>query len=285
MRLIFCGEDGFSAQVLESLIFDNHEVLCVFCPLYDNNIYARLNLICKKHHIDFYRINDINSSTTETIIKALDPDLIVVCHFEKILKKNIIDLPHYGCINLHPSLLPKYRGLAPQHWPIINGDDETGITVHFINEGIDTGPIIVQKKIKIAPDMYVTDLQMKMLGIYKCIVKDAIKLLKDDRIKPSSQHASNESYYGKLKENQCNINLEDSYINAYNLIRGVSEPYLGARLRTYQIWKASLATKELNEKIRSRYDINDLYFDDKLGALIKFNDGSLIVKKYNTINK
>ncbi|MDB9782913.1 formyltransferase family protein [Winogradskyella sp.] len=285
MRLIFCGEDGFSAQVLESLILDNHEVLGVFCPLYDNNIYARLNLICKKHYIDFYRINDINSSTIEKIIRALDPDLIVVCHFEKILKKNIIDLPHYGCINLHPSLLPKYRGLSPQHWPIINGDDETGITVHFINEGIDTGPIIVQKKIKIAPDMYVADLQMKMLGIYKYIVKDAVKLLRDDRIKPSSQYASNGSYYGKLKENQCNINLEDSYIKAYNLIRGVSEPYLGARLHSYQIWKASLATKELNEKIRSRYDINDLYFDDELGALIKFNDGNLIVKKYNTINK
>ncbi|WP_299120271.1 methionyl-tRNA formyltransferase [uncultured Winogradskyella sp.] len=284
MRIVFCGEDRFSAQVLESLIFDEHQILAVFCPSYDNHIHTRLKLICEKYFIDFYRIKDINSKTSETTIKALNPDLIVVCHFEKILKKNIIEIPHMGCINLHPSLLPNYRGLSPQHWPIINGEDETGITVHFINEGIDTGDIIVQQKMKIEPNIYVSDLQIKMLGTYKCIVKDAIKLLAEQKVEPSPQHKSKGSYYGKLKKDQCHINLNNGYVSAYNLIRGVSKPYFGARLNQYQIWKASVAPKAVDEKIQSKYKRNDIYFDEVLGALIKFNDGSLIVEKYNATN-
>jgi methionyl-tRNA formyltransferase len=285
MKIIFFGEDTFSAHVLESLILDNHRILAVFCPKYDNYIYARLQLICEKHHIDFYRINDINSKGNETIIKGLKPDLIAVCHFEKILKKNIIEIPHYGCINLHPSLLPNYRGLSPQHWPIINGDNETGITVHFINEGIDTGAIILQHKIKIEPDIHVAGLQVKMLQTYKHIMKDAVALLIGQNSTPVLQDSSIGSYYGKLKEEQCAINLENGYQLAYNLIRGVSEPYYGAQLNDYKIWKANIASKELNKKIQTKYKDNDIYFDERFGTLIKFTDGSLIVNKYNKINK
>lgn len=285
MKIVFFGEDTFSTHVLESLILDNHQILAVFCPIYDNHIHARLQLICKKHNIDFYRIHNINSEANETLVKGLKPDVIVVCHFEKILKKNIIEIPHYGCINLHPSLLPNYRGLSPQHWPIINGDTETGITVHFINEGIDTGAILLQHKIKIEPDMHVAGLQIKMLQTYKHIVKDAVELLSDHNSTPVLQDPSSGSYYGKLKEEQCNINLDKGCESAFNLIRGVSEPYFGAQLNGYKIWKASIAPNKLNEKIQTKYKENNIYFDKVFGTLIKFTDGSLILNKYNKINK
>lgn len=284
MRIIFCGEDSFSAHVLESLIFDDHEILAVFCPIYQNYIYARLKLICEKHHIQFHRIKDINSEENESYIRRQKPDLIAVCHFQKIIKKNIIKIPVYGCINLHPSLLPNYRGLSPQHWPIINGDNETGITVHFINEGIDKGDIILQQKIAIDPQMYVSDLQIKMLTTYKFIVKDAIALLTQKKIKLVPQNHLKGSYYGKLKEDQCYIDLDEGYINAYNLIRGVSEPYFGARLNGYRIWRASLASKEVNQKTKAKFEENGIYFDERFGAFIKFSDGSLIIEKYDKLN-
>jgi methionyl-tRNA formyltransferase len=284
MRIIFCGEDSFSARVLESLIFDDHEILAVFCPIYQNYIYARLKLICEKHNIQFHRIKDVNSEENESYIRKLNPDLISVCHFQKILKKNIIKIPVYGCINLHPSLLPNYRGLSPQHWPIINGDNETGITVHFINEEIDKGDIILQQKIAIGPQMYVSDLQITMLSTYEYIVKDAIALLTQKKIKPIPQNHLEGSYYGKLKEDQCYIDLNGGYVNAYNLIRGVSEPYFGARLNGYRIWRTSLAPKEVNQKIKAKYEENNIYFDERFGAFIKFSDGSLIIEKYDKLN-
>lgn len=283
MRIILCGEDAFSVLALESLINDNHQVLVVFCLKYQNKIYARLKLVCKKHNINFYRIEDINAIENQNIIRKQKPDLIVVCHFKQVLKKNIIDIPKYGCINLHPSLLPNYRGLSPQHWPIIKGDKETGITVHFINEGIDKGDIIIQHKITIEPDMYVYDLQVKMMSSYKFIIKDAINKITKKSFKPSYQNTLKGSYYGKLKEVHCNINLKKSYIDAYNLIRGVSFPYFGARLNNYQIWKANLATKKEHQEILNIYGDNGMYIDNKLGPLIKFTDGSLILNKINRL--
>ena len=285
MKIVFFGEDSFSAQVLESLIFAKNKILAVFCPIYDNNIYARLKLICDNHNIGFYRIKDINSIKNEHFIKKLKPDLISVCHFEKILKKNIIKIPLYGCINLHPSLLPNYRGLSPQHWPIINGEKETGITVHFINEGIDTGDIILQHKIPIAPNMYVSELQRKMLDSYKFIMKDAIAMLSQkERVFITQKHL-NGSYYGKLKEEQCLINMDKGINDAYNLIRVVSTPYFGAKLKGYRVWKASKATKEVNQLIQVKYEDNNIYIDKEFGTIIKFRDGSLILEKYDKLSE
>lgn len=283
MRIIFCGEDSFSASALESLIIDQHEILAVFCPVYDNNIHARLKLVCNKHNIEFNRIEDINSKKNELLIKKLKPELISVCHFEKILKNNIIQIPLNGCINLHPSLLPNYRGLSPQHWPIINGDNETGITVHFINEGIDTGDIILQHKIKIDPHIYVSELQRKMLDVYKFILKDAITMLSRKERDFITQITLKGSYFGKLREEQCTININTGFLDAYNLIRGVSKPYFGAKFNEYRIWKASIATNEVNQIIQAKYKDNNLYFDSRIGVFIKFNDGSLIIDKYDKI--
>lgn len=283
MRIIFCGEDAFSVLVLESLIQDNHKVSVVFCPKYQNKIYVRLKLFCQKHNINFYRIGDINAIENQNIIRNQKTDIVVVCHFKQVLKKNIIDIPKYGCINLHPSLLPNYRGLSPQHWPIINGDKETGITVHFINEGIDKGDIIIQHKIAIDPNMYVYDLQVKMMNIYKYIVKNAINKITKQAFKPLTQNISKGSYFGKLKETHCDINLKKSYKDAYNLIRGVSFPYYGARLDNYQIWKVSLATKKEHQEIMNTCSDNGIYTENKLGSLIKFTDGSLIINKMNSL--
>lgn len=283
MKIVFFGEDSFSVVVLESLISKNYEVLRVYSPFYENNIFARLQLICEKQKIEFVRVDDINSIIIQNQIIKLSPDLIVVTHFEKVLKKNIIDIPKYGCINLHPSILPNYRGLSPQHWPIINGDQYTGITVHYINEGIDTGDIIVQRKIQICQDDYVSDLQMKMKKNYGEIIIEAINKIDTNKVMPINQNDNKGSYYGKLKENQCKIDVNGSVINAFNLIRGVSFPYIGASYKNYKIWRAKLASVEINKSKFFKFKENDIYFDADIGNYIKFKDGLLIIEKFNEI--
>lgn len=283
MRIVFFGEDSFSAVVLESLILAKHKLVAVFCPYHKNNIHTRLKLVCERNEISFERVKDINSEDVQYLLKDLNLDLIVVCHFQKILKKNIIDIPKLGCVNLHPSLLPNYRGMAPQHWPIINGDNETGVTVHFINEGVDTGDIVLQKKIPIDLDTYVSDLQKNMLSVYRTIMKESIDLISKKDFFFIKQNHLVGSYYGRLKESHCIIDINKGYIEAYNLIRGISMPYYGAKFGDFRIWKASIAEKKMNYQIQQEFTTNGIYFDSKWGDFIKFADGSLIIEKYSNI--
>lgn len=283
MNIVFLGEDSFSCVVLNALITNGNNVLAVYCPYYENKIFVRLKMICEKYNIKFNRIKDINSDLSANEIALFQPDLIVVAHFERILKYNIIQIPKYGCINLHPSILPNYRGLSPQHWPIINGDIYTGITVHFINEGIDTGDIIRQRVIEIEPSDYVSDLQLKMKNNYGPIVIDAISDISSNKIRPIIQSNKAGSYYGKLKDLDCQININGNALAALNLVRGVSFPYQGAEYNGYKIWKATLASNEFVNKWEKIYTENGIYFVEGLGDFIKFKDGILIVEKYNKL--
>lgn len=280
MRVVFFGEDSFSALVLNSILNNNYSVLSVYSPLYENNIHARLNKLCIDNKIEFKRVNNINSEIIESELKILNPDIICICHFEKIIKNNILKIPKYGCINLHPSILPHYRGLAPQHWPIINGDKETGITVHFVNEGIDTGDIIIQRKIKIRDDEYVSDLQKRMLDIYSTIMVEAINQIRGNKKNKKQNHLIG-SYFGRLKVDDCHIDLNDSFSKAYNLIRAVSYPYFGARLGDKIIWRAKIADINLLSEFQTMH--NGFISHPLLGYFIKFNDGILEVEKFNTI--
>ena len=281
MKIIFFGEDSFSNIVLQSLIDAYFDIVLVVSPYYDNLAHKRLEKNCLRNGIEYIREKDINSNSLFKKLKLKSPDLIVIAHFEKLIKKNIIDLPTNGCINLHPSLLPNYRGMSPQHWPIINGESKTGVTVHFVDETADTGDIIIQREIPIYSDMYVHDLQLKFINIYKTIVVDAIKLLNNNDFIPLKQSHLKGSYYGKLKRQQCKIDLNKSCIQNYNLIKGVSRPYYGAYISDLIIWKAHIATLEeertidiiKQNKIGLNYSINK-------NPYIKLKDGFIIIDKF-----
>jgi methionyl-tRNA formyltransferase len=283
MKLVFFGEDSFSSIVLESLLNNQHEIVGVFCPVYHNKIFYRLKLVCEKFNISFFRVEDINSEFVETQIQFFTPELIVVCHFQKLLKRNIINIPFLGCINLHPSLLPNYRGMSPQHWPIINGDTETGITIHFINEGVDTGDIILQEKIKITDNMYVVDLQMKMMKLYGDIMVRAINEISNVNTIFIKQDLFKGSYYGRLKESQCKIDIDKGIDKIYNLIRGVSMPYFGAYFLGYRIWRARKADFIFTKKVKYIFNELGIHLGTEFGDFINFRDGVLIIEKYNLL--
>ena len=177
MKIAFLGEDSFSNVVLQSLIDAGHELVLVATPFYENLIYKKLELTSKKYSIPFVRSKNINGSDFIEFVRNKNPDLIVSAHFERLIKKDLLSIPSKGCINLHPSLLPYYRGMAPQHWPIANRENCTAVTVHFIDEGTDTGDIILQKIANINDSMYVSDLLTTFLNIYKYIVRDAVALI------------------------------------------------------------------------------------------------------------
>ena len=276
MKIVFCGEDRFSAIVLHSLASTGHELQLVVSPLYENFTYKKLELAAKKLGVKFSRYSEINCHTFQRELTLLAPDLLITCHFQKILDENIIKIPKVGCINLHPSLLPRYRGMAPQHWSIINGDSETGITIHFIDSGVDTGKIIIQKKIKIDENYYVSDLQDNMYKLYPEVMLCAIKLLENGYY-GFKQNEIDSSYYGRLKPENVTINLDTSVFLAKKMIQAASFPYFGARFMNLVIWKADIVNYIFNKT--SSIGINQ---NDKDIYLV-LKDGALLLERYDLL--
>lgn len=243
LNVVFFGEDSFSDIVLKSLIEAGHKVRLVVTPYYENNIYKRMAVTCERNGIQLLRAKKINSDEVCNAVWSTKPDIGVISHFERLIKRQLLDIPRLGFINLHPSLLPDYRGMAPQHWPIINRDKETGITVHYVDEAADTGDIILQRKIPLAEDMYVSDLQMRWREEYKTIVVEAInRILSGAPV--IHQKDMPGRYYGKLTEDQRLIDMHGSVHDAYAKVRGLSLPYAGAKIGNNVILRAHIS--ELN---------------------------------------
>lgn len=282
LNIVFWGEDSFSNVVLNSLIQAGHHVKLVISPWYNNLIYKKLEFTCRKFDIPFERYPKINSEEVFLRVKSVTPDLCVIAHFEKVIKSPILEIPKLGFINLHPSLLPQYRGSAPQHWPIINGEKETAVSVHYVDAGLDTGDIIIQERILIGKDMYVSDLQNEWLKIYPHIVVNAIRRILNGH-PVVKQSALEGSYYEKLKADQCQINIAAGCQSTYNLIKGVSLPYHGAQLGDVIILRAHYPDNDVAKKIINEYATNGAYLQTEFGNFLRLSDGVLIIDKYKNV--
>jgi methionyl-tRNA formyltransferase len=143
------------------------------------------------------------------ILKDLSPDLIVVCAYGKIIPKEILEIPKFGCWNIHASLLPKYRGASPINWAILEGEKETGITIMLMDEGLDTGPILLQKKIPISENDNANSLSQKLAQLGKETILSAIELHKKGELKIIPQPEEGISYAPILKKEDGFFTFEE----------------------------------------------------------------------------
>lgn len=283
MNVVVFGEDIYTSTVIESLIESGHKVLLIVTPEYYNENYIILKETASKYHIGFIKSENVNSVEVQGYLENVKPELIVAVHLRKILHEEIFSQAARGAINVHPSLLPRYRGLSPQHQAILHGDDESGVTVHFIDADADTGEIIVQKKFPVSEDDYIVDVQVKMLAIYKKIVVEALGLLEDKAFKPMEQELAGSSYFGPLKRNDRKIDLSKSRLEIYRLVRAVSVPYKGAFYNNYIIWAARIPEPAVEEELKNMYTEAGLYVDKEGGKIIiRLSDGILVSDDYET---
>lgn len=158
MKIVFMGTPEFAVPSLEALVAAGHQVVGVFSqPDKPKNRGMKLQptpvkLCAMVHDLPVYQPTKLRDGTALETIRSLAPDLIVVAAYGRILPQEILDYPKYGCINVHSSLLPKYRGAAPIHWSILNGDKETGVTIMHMAHELDAGDIIAQVRTPIGPD-------------------------------------------------------------------------------------------------------------------------------------
>ncbi|QJA06812.1 methionyl-tRNA formyltransferase [Thermosulfurimonas marina] len=166
-------------------------------------------------------------------LRALAPDLIVVAAYGKILPREVLELPRYGCWNIHASLLPKYRGADPIRWAILRGEKETGITIMLMDEGLDTGPILLQKKISIGEEETGGELYERLSRLGAEALEEALSLHKEGRLKPRPQPENGVSYAPPFKKEDaeldfhspawevaCRIRAFDPRPGAYTFLQG-----------------------------------------------------------------
>jgi len=282
-RFIFFGEDVFSLVVLESLVNAglNLKPLAVVMLEPISVSGQRLVAYCKDSDIALIRTSSVRSDEFLTHFDDVKFDLTISAHFQRILPAQLFKRARIGGINLHPSLLPKYRGMSPQHWPIVLGDASTGVTVHYIDEGVDTGRIVRQVSIPLEPDIYIHELQKKFMEVYKTIMVEAVKHAITGEL-GKLQEIDGGTYFHKVSDEDMKIRLDQGMRRAYGLIRAFSFPYAGARFQDIRIMKA---TPVLNSDLLSELRKSGL--KQGLGTksdllYLCFEDGALEVNKWRS---
>ncbi|HEY5561150.1 MAG TPA: methionyl-tRNA formyltransferase [Clostridiaceae bacterium] len=231
MKIVFMGTPEFACPTLEALIIE-HQVLSVFTqPDRPKGRGKKLSIskvkeLALKYNIPVFQPEKIkNDDKMIEEIRKLEPDFIVVVAFGQILPKTVLDIPKYGCINLHASLLPKYRGAAPINWSIINGETISGNTTMLMDVGLDTGDILLQSSFEITKDMTYKALHdILMMDGPEIMLKTIQAFSSILRVKQQDE----KSFYATMLTKETGkINWNNTGLDIYNLIRGLN-PYPGA---------------------------------------------------------
>jgi len=239
---------GFVA--LEAILRSRHCVPLVFTHPESNHPYETIwndsvKELALAHGIPVLERRSANAEARA--VTDTQPDLIVLSDWRTWLSPQIYTISEFGGINVHDSLLPKYGGFAPLNWAIINGETETGVTVHFVEEEIDVGDIIIQQKIPIAPTETATDVFYRTLPLISSLTLEALDMIEYRQLKPIHQERSQATFFHKRTERDSLIDWQQKNTNVYNLIRAQSDPYPNAytyhKGKKLRIKKASLPDK------------------------------------------
>ena len=221
--------------------------------------------VALENHLPLFQPVKINRDESVEIIKSLSPDLIVVAAFGQIISQRILDIPRFGSINVHASLLPKYRGAAPINWVIIQGEKETGITTMLMDKGLDTGNILLQRKLEIFPEENAGELHDRLAFLGAEVLRETVERLKQGGLNPCKQEESEASYAPTLKKEDGVIDWEKPADKIYDHIRGMN-PWPGA---------CTYLEGKILKVFHAKHVIQD--FPHEPGKVVKTSDEGILV--------
>lgn len=285
MKILFLGNHNVGIQAIKALLDAENEIIGVVAHPEDPEdgvIYESLFEFCTVLKLNVVR-GQISDPKIYRFIKELNFDLIWVTDYRYLIPSDILKLPPYGSINLHPSLLPKFRGRAPINWAILRGEKILGLSAHFIDIGIDTGPIIKQVKYTLSRNEDVGDALSKLMPIYYDLTKKVIQMITTGKVRTIKQNHSLATTFKARKPDDGLINWDNKAEDIVNLIRAVSKPYPGARAvinnNSYIFWKAKL----LNNKVKNfKYPF---VYNEKTGLYINCRVGNIKITEFNLTNE
>lgn len=274
MKIVFMGTPDFARAALEKIIEAGHEILLVVTqPDKPKGRSGELQISDVKacaleHNIPVFQPVRIKLSENVAELKKYDADIYVVAAFGQILSQEILDIPRFGCVNIHASLLPEYRGAAPIQQSIIDGKKETGVTIMQMAAGMDTGDILIQRTIPISEDETGGGLFDKLAVLGGELIVDALPKIERGELTPVPQDEEKATKCGKLSKDMGRIDFTKDAETIRNLVRGLNpwpSAFTSLNGKTFKIWKAT-AIKELPDSM-----------DDARTALIDKNETGSVV--------
>lgn len=225
MKIIFMGTPHFSLPTLSNLLNSKHEIIKVVTRL-DKQQGRGLKLkttpvgeYCQNLSLPTFKVGSLKKQSIIKEIKNLNPDCIVVVAFGAIIPKEILEIPKYGCINLHPSLLPKYRGPSPIQYALLEGEKTTGVTTMILDEGLDTGPILLQEEVAILPDDNYKTLSERLARIGADLMLKTLEGIEKGNIIPKPQDNEKATYTKKIEKKDCLIDWNFPAKRILNMVK------------------------------------------------------------------
>jgi len=294
MKVVFMGTPEVSVSVLEAIIKAGHEVVLAVSqpdkpkgrgkkfqptPVKESAVNAGIPIIQPKTVRDSFVIEEI---------KSYNPDVIVVIAFGQIIPKEILEMPKYGCINVHTSLLPAYRGAAPVQWAIIDGREVTGVTTMLMDKGLDTGDILLTQEVEIENKDTYESLLIKLGNAGAKLLTDTISELENGTIIPKKQGEMTTEYAKMIDKSMGNIDWNKSSAVIERLVRGLypwPSAYTKLHGKTMKIFSTEIISDDFN---KYSLDVNlpneikpagTIISADKSGIIVQTGNGKLLIKE------
>ena len=279
MRIVFLGTPDFAVPTLKALVESKHEVLAVVTQpdkKRDRNVisFSPVKEEALKHNLEVLQYEKIKVEGIEDL-KRLNPDVMVTCAYGQIISQEILDIPKFGVINVHASLLPKYRGSSPIQWAIINGEKQTGITIMKTALGVDSGDIILQKKIDIKENETAGELFDRLSQIGPEALLEALDLVEQGKAVFTPQDESKATHVSMLKKEDGHIDWSKKAKEIKNQVYGMN-PWPSAfsyfNKKLFKIWTCDIEPMKLD------YPNGYMFIKDKK-VFVKCSDGAIELKE------
>ena len=247
MKIIFAGTPPFAASALKALTDAGHEIALVLTQPDRpagrgmKNTSSAVKLLAQKHQFHLLQPQSLKPPELYAELNALGVDVMVVAAYGLILPPSILSIPKYGCLNIHASVLPRWRGAAPIERAILAGDRKTGITIMRMDQGLDTGDILLQRTVAIEPDETSQSLYEKLASLGACCVVEALTLLQQGKLPSIPQNERDATYASKVGKDEAEIDWRldaetlERAVRAFNPRPGAYSTIKGI---TIKIWKA-----------------------------------------------
>lgn len=282
MKVVFMGTPEFSVAALKALI-NNHDVKAVISQPDKPKgrgkklVPTPVKQTALDNNIPVFQPEKIKDAEFIEKLKNIDADIFVVAAYGQILPESILNMPKYGCINIHASLLPKYRGAAPIQRCIIEGEKITGITIMYMEKGLDTGDMIIKKEVEIEDtDTYGT-LHDKMADSGAELIIEALKLIESGQAKPQKQNDDLSTYAHMIKKETGHIDWNKTSVEILNLIRGLNPApcaYTYYNNDVFKIWSAEIFDTDIQAA-----EGEIIIADSKKGIAVKTADSAVLIKE------
>lgn len=279
LKVIFMGTPVFCVPILEELIKETNVVAVVTQP--DKEVgrkreisFSPIKKVAIKNNIKVLQPVKIKEEYED--VTSLNPDIIITCAYGQIVPLAILNCPKYGCINVHASLLPKLRGGAPIHKAIINGYDKTGITIMYMDKGMDTGDMIAKEEVKIEDNDTAESLHDKLSAISVPLLMKTLPSIINGTNKREKQNDADATYAYNVSREEEHVSFDKSSKDVYNQIRGLNSwpgAYAVLDDKNIKLWSSSITNNKYDKTPGTIINL------DKNGLCVATKDGSVLIKE------